>query len=991
MRLDSNLNLSQSGLKDRNELGGEKASAGDIEAFESFFLAKDTSSLKRSANRESLKQSFQVSFTRVAKDKEGFYKLLDQAFGTNYDRDAAEGIRNAAINGDFSWLPEATILDNDEFSMASLNGRNTEGGVFMGAFDKSNNSILINNSVLSNEGLANSVYAEEVGHALDHILNRGADAKGDEGTIFSKLLSGEALTAKQLENLRNENDHGAIGGKNVEFDFGQSFINFWSSGESDYLDDARDNVYYTIRKHIFAIAHYDVVEGKNDIGSKDPQLNNAEYRQQVLQERAKAYLDDPTNKEKKKAYHNIVSIIADQHGIDGNRFAVGHLTGDSLRDIISSYDQHFMEEAAKGNFLLNSDGYTFFKEFPDRKHGATGYWMEVDKFLSKNSSDSKNVALAFAHNDVVLGVEGAVEREKALISGEISSKDIIDRYLESGISGADAEQLLYQHTLHGWVTNNIFELLSYDADSGNDATATNLKLRLSEAFNNRDSNPEVYDAVLREATLRYAGLNLEEINQRVSKGLGFEEKVQELAENSPESLKVFLQLYNEKVNEELINRGLPTVELKPGFVDELITKLTSTDATIKAEGQSTVSEMFAYVEQLDIGIQKEAYSAYQSFQGGAQAYGDMLRGLDDEALENYVHTFIRNTDKQNPGVAVDYGDDPVGTIVKLLGSNTNAPENRKQLEGVYAFVSQQLAGNDDAKKELGQVLDKQNISNQIVDMVKNRFISGIDGYARILFGLEYRADFTPEQRAAIDTLNANIKGGDPATYKEALNGAYELVKSLDTKGRARLDSEYNAFQRGIAYNQKLLSNFVRMANEDPKAFHAYAEKLLDKEYNHEAVENFRINGGSDEVISGIFDRVRDASSFTPDRDELNSIIDESQKKGNFQVSYFSVATNKTLFHKATKLLLDDPKAAEIHAYDEVEIENYRLEIVRAIESKDVGLLEQLMEGRYEIIKDVSEETYNEFIGVSQEFSVDKAKRASDKSKIERLAGSKPEF
>ena len=989
LRLDNN--LSQSGFNSQDRMSDKKASAEAIKTFEDgFFLtAKNHTSNKSSTDIKGMKQSFQSSFTQLAKNKEGFYKLLDQAFGTNYDRDAAEGIRNAAINGDFSWLPEATVLDNDEFSTASLNGGNKEGGVFLGAFDKSNHSILINNSVLSNKGLANSVYAEEAGHALDNILNRGTDAKGDEGAIFSKLLSGEVLTTKQLENLRSENDHGVMGGKSVEFDFWQSVADVFNT---DKNWDKIDRVYYTVREHIFAIAYYDVAEGNNDIGSKDPKLNNAENRQQVLIERARASYADPANQEKKSKLREIITIIADQHGINDNRYRVD-FSGDDLRkqdkleNIISSYDQHVIEEAAKGNFLLNSEGYTFFREFPNKKHGSSGHWMDVDKYLSSYSNKSRNVALAFAHNDVVLGVEGAVGREKALISGEISSKDIIDRYLESGISGADAEKLLYQHKLHGWVTNNIFELLSHDANVGNDATAKNLKLRLSEAFHNRDSNPDTFNEVLREATLRYAGLNIEEINQRVSKGLGFEEKVQEFAENSPESLKVFIQFYYEKVNEELIKRGQPTVELKPGFVDELITKLTSSDATVKTEGQSTVTEMFGYVEQLDIGTQKEAYSVYQNFQNGAQVYAEVLRGLDDEALENYIHTFIQITDKQNPGVAVDYGDDPVGSIVKLLGSNTNTPENRKELEGIYAFVSQQLAGNHDAKKELGQIIDKQTISNQIVVMVKNNY--SIDDYARVLFGLKDDADFTPEQRAAIDNLIASIKGGDPTTYKEALNGAYELVKSLDTKGRARLDSEYNSFQRGFANKQKLLPNLVRMAAEDPKAFHAYAEKLLDEEYNYEAVENVRINGGSDDVISGILEKVVGLPGG--DQKELNSIIDESQKKGVFQVSYFSMATNKALFHKANKVLLDDPKAAEIHTYNEVEIENYRLEIVRAIESKDVGLLEQLMAGKYEIIKDVSEETYNEFISISQEFSVDKAKRASDKSKIQRLAGSKPEF
>jgi hypothetical protein len=343
--------------------------ADDIETLESFLLTKNNIRYKSSTDIEGMKQSFQSDFTQLAKNKEGFYKVLEQAFGTNYDRDAAESIRIAAVNGDFSWLPDVTVLDNDEFSAASLNGGKTEGGVFLGAFDKSNNSILINSSVLSNDGLANNVYSEEAGHALDNILNRVADAKGDEGAIFSKLLGGETLTTAQLETLRSENDHGVVAGKEVEF--------YTSVG-----------MLVATRDHIFAVAYHDVVTGKDDIGSKDPLLNNAKYREDLLIEKAKAYANDPTN-ENKEEFNRIRDLIFAPHsGGDGyeydHKYVIEH-DGSELKPLIRDYNKHVSEEAKKGNFLLASNGFTFFLE-TSNYDGDAGHWLDVNFDSFKNNS-----------------------------------------------------------------------------------------------------------------------------------------------------------------------------------------------------------------------------------------------------------------------------------------------------------------------------------------------------------------------------------------------------------------------------------------------------------------------------------------------------------------------------------------------------------------------------------------------------------------------------
>jgi filamentous hemagglutinin len=100
----------------------------------------------------------------------------------------------------------------------------------MGAFD--GNSVLLNNAVLSDSVLARKVYAEEVGHALDKVLNHGTDFAGDEGAIFQKLLSGETISTEQMAALRAENDHGKLEGADVEFYYDDGY-----DDTSSFFDD----------------------------------------------------------------------------------------------------------------------------------------------------------------------------------------------------------------------------------------------------------------------------------------------------------------------------------------------------------------------------------------------------------------------------------------------------------------------------------------------------------------------------------------------------------------------------------------------------------------------------------------------------------------------------------------------------------------------------------------------------------------------------------
>ena len=109
-----------------------------------------------------------------------------------------------------------SILENNE-----LNGA-------YGAFDQSTGTIYLSKDFL----LANSadpakisaVLLEEFGHLLDAKFNP-ADAPGDEGAIFSQLVTGTPVTDAAIAALQAENDHGTaiIDGKAVPLEFAAAY------------------------------------------------------------------------------------------------------------------------------------------------------------------------------------------------------------------------------------------------------------------------------------------------------------------------------------------------------------------------------------------------------------------------------------------------------------------------------------------------------------------------------------------------------------------------------------------------------------------------------------------------------------------------------------------------------------------------------------------------------------------------------------------------
>jgi len=189
-----------------------------------------------------LKDAFSQQFSGKAAAKDAFHQLIRQTFTqiadpktpgstANYNYDKAEALRQQALEGDLSWLPEVEMLSNAEFSNTQLKeGASLSSGTPLGAFG--DDTIFLNESVLSNPQLALRVYSEEAGHALDKVLNQDVDSAGDEGALFSKLLMNKSLSAQQIQALKAENDQGVLGNTDVEF-FGGDFF----SGVGDFFSD----------------------------------------------------------------------------------------------------------------------------------------------------------------------------------------------------------------------------------------------------------------------------------------------------------------------------------------------------------------------------------------------------------------------------------------------------------------------------------------------------------------------------------------------------------------------------------------------------------------------------------------------------------------------------------------------------------------------------------------------------------------------------------
>ncbi len=160
-----------------------------------------------------LQSTMKEQFATAAKDPRGFHDLMQKVYGAGYDHEKAEGLRQKALAGDFSWLPPVKLLDSQ-----TLHGAN-------GAYDAKDGVVFINADLAAKDPkLAASTYVEEAGAHIDTLLNK-SDTVGDEGEMFRRLLSGEKLSAAQVKEIRSDDDRGTItvNGQQVAVEFWNPF------------------------------------------------------------------------------------------------------------------------------------------------------------------------------------------------------------------------------------------------------------------------------------------------------------------------------------------------------------------------------------------------------------------------------------------------------------------------------------------------------------------------------------------------------------------------------------------------------------------------------------------------------------------------------------------------------------------------------------------------------------------------------------------------
>jgi len=158
---------------------------------------------------EQVKSAFEDEFAAKATKEHVVATSMQQVFGDKYDKNLAEQYRKQALHGDFSFLPEVKFVD-----AATLQGGK-------GAYNEAEGVVYINRDIAASDpDLAAQVFVEEAGAHLDAKLNT-VDTKGDEGEMFRRVLSGEQLSAREIEAIRNDDDHGTItvDGKKVEVEF----------------------------------------------------------------------------------------------------------------------------------------------------------------------------------------------------------------------------------------------------------------------------------------------------------------------------------------------------------------------------------------------------------------------------------------------------------------------------------------------------------------------------------------------------------------------------------------------------------------------------------------------------------------------------------------------------------------------------------------------------------------------------------------------------
>jgi Ca2+-binding RTX toxin-like protein len=184
-----------------------------------------------------------------------FNTVISTAFGNNVNQTQLQQLRQQWLSGNFSIIPNIQVLSQNEIGTAN------------GAYASSLDTIFLSADFLATASAASiaSVLLEEIGHRIDQLLNGGVDSAGDEGEIFSRLVSGENLSSTVLASLQAQNDRGfvTINGRTVAVEnaagitiTGSSLADTITPTASFYTTTANDDT-------IYAGSGNDTVDGGN--------------------------------------------------------------------------------------------------------------------------------------------------------------------------------------------------------------------------------------------------------------------------------------------------------------------------------------------------------------------------------------------------------------------------------------------------------------------------------------------------------------------------------------------------------------------------------------------------------------------------------------------------------------------------------------------------------------------------------------------------------
>jgi hypothetical protein len=131
--------------------------------------------------------------------KDDFEDTIESIYGNKL---GGIGIRTQWLNGDFSLIPEIEVLSGGELGEAN--------GAYAASLDKIFVSADFLSAYQDDVTTIARVLLEEVGHKLDRLFNGTVDTIGDEGAIFSALVSEQTLSSEQLQQLQIEDDRSTI-------------------------------------------------------------------------------------------------------------------------------------------------------------------------------------------------------------------------------------------------------------------------------------------------------------------------------------------------------------------------------------------------------------------------------------------------------------------------------------------------------------------------------------------------------------------------------------------------------------------------------------------------------------------------------------------------------------------------------------------------------------------------------------------------------------